>query len=50
VTELAGRIDEVNEILRFAEDLSDGQLDDPETRAAAEAAYEILCRLLGRAA
>jgi hypothetical protein len=50
VTFLAGKVDEVDEILKLAADLSDGQIDDPETLAAAKATYEVLGRLIGKVA
>jgi hypothetical protein len=44
-------MDKASEILSLAADISDnGMLDDQETRSAAEGAYEVLGRLLGRTA
>jgi hypothetical protein len=51
VVALAGMVDEVKEVLDLAADYSEnGRLDDTEIRGAAEGAYEVLGKLLGRVA
>jgi hypothetical protein len=51
VVALAGMVDEVKEVLTLAVDYGDnGRLDDREIRGAAENAYEVLGRLLGKVA
>jgi glycogen debranching enzyme len=50
VIALAGMVDEAKEVLKFAADYSDnGRIDNPEVREAAEAAREILGKLLEKA-
>jgi hypothetical protein len=51
VTALAGMVDEVKEVLNLAADYGENRrLDNAEIRDAAEGAYEILGKLLGRVA